>query len=109
MSELVNKYYSIGEVAEILGESKSKIRYWEKIFNQYVKPRRSRRGDRMFSVKDIENLKLIQHLVDDLGFTLEGAKVFLKHRKKELEAKLQIVSILKNVRKEMEELRNSIE
>ena len=106
--ELKNKYYSIGEVADILKVSKPKIRYWEKEFNQFVKPRRSRRGDRMFSVKDIENLKMIQHLVEDLGFTLEGAREYLKNKKDALKAKIEIIDILKGVKKELEDIRDSI-
>lgn len=107
--ELKDKYYSIGEVAKILGVSQPKIRYWEGQFKQFVKPRRSRRGDRMFSVKDIENLKLIQHLVDDLGFTLEGAKEYLRNKKDAVRAKVEIIDILKRVKKELEDIRESLD
>ncbi len=106
--QLEKKYYSIGEVAEILGVSQPKIRYWERQFSQFVKPRRGRRGDRMFTVKDIENLKLIQHLVDDLGFTLNGAKEYLRNKRDAIKAKVEIIDILKRVKKELEDLRESI-
>ena len=103
------KYYTISEVAEILGVNQSKIRYWEKEFSQFIKPRRSRKGNRMFSQKDIENLKLIKHLVEDLGLKLKGAKQFLKYGKKELDAKMELVERLKNVKQMLEELRDSID
>ncbi len=103
------KYYSISEVADILGVNQSKIRYWESRFKQFIKPRRSRRGDRMFSQKDIENLKVIKHLVEDLGLKLNGAEQYLKHHKDELEAKMVVINKLKNIKSLLEDLRDSIE
>ncbi len=107
--ELKDKYYSIGEVADILGVSRSKVRYWEEQFSAFVRPRRNRRGDRMFTVRDIEALRLIQHLVNDLHFTLEGAKQYMRHHKKDLEAKLEVIEKLKRVKRELEELKDSID
>ncbi len=103
------KYYSISEVAQMLGVNQSKIRFWEKEFSQYVKPRRNRKGDRMFSVKDIENLKIIRHLVEDLGFKLNGAKQYLKHNKSKLEAQIVVINKLKEIKHMLEDLRDSIE
>ena len=87
----------------------SKIRYWEKHFSQFIKPRRSRRKDRMFTDKDIKNLKLIKHLVEDLGFTLSGAKQYMQMHKADLEAKVEVLSKLEKIKRELEELRESIE
>ena len=103
------KYYSISEVAEMLGVKTSRIRYWESKFPRYVNPRRSRRGDRMFSQKDIENLKTIIYLVEDLGLKLDGVDKFLKHHKDDIEAKLRVIEKLKNVKHLLEELRDSID
>ena len=71
-------FWSIGEVADELGVNTSLIRYWEKEFGHLLRTRRNSKGDRLFTVKEIEQLRRIQHLVKDQGFTLNGAKVRLK-------------------------------
>lgn len=71
-------YWSIGEVAAELGVNTSLIRYWEKEFGT-LRPRRTGRGDRLFTRKDIDQLRKIQHLVKEKGFTLNGAKEQLRH------------------------------
>ena len=73
-------FYSIGEVSEMLGVNPSLIRFWEKHF-PIIKPQKNKKGNRLFTVKDIENLKLIYHLVKEKGMTLEGAQKRLKDNK----------------------------
>lgn len=70
-------YWSIGEVAEQLGVNTSLIRYWEKEFGN-LKPKRTGKGDRLYTKKDIEQLQQIQHLVKEKGFTLQGAREQLR-------------------------------
>ena len=70
-------YWSIGEVAEQLGVNTSLIRYWEKEFGT-LKPKRTDKGDRLYTKKDIEQLQRIQHLVKEQGFTLQGAREQLR-------------------------------
>jgi DNA-binding transcriptional MerR regulator len=55
----------------------SLIRFWEKEF-QIITPKKNRKGNRLFSPKDISNLNKIYYLVRTKGFTLEGAKNALK-------------------------------
>ena len=55
-------YYSIGEVAEMFDVNTSLIRFWEKKFD-IIKPNKNKKGNRMFTPKDVDNLKLIYHLV----------------------------------------------
>jgi DNA-binding transcriptional MerR regulator len=70
-------YWSIGEVAEQLGVNTSLIRYWEKEFGN-LRPKRTGKGDRLYTRKDIEQLQHIQHLVKEKGFTLQGAREQLR-------------------------------
>ena len=72
-TELTKLYYTIGEVSEMFGISKSLIRYWESEFSS-LKPHKNGKGDRRFTKKNISQLELIYHLVKERGFTLEGAK-----------------------------------
>ncbi len=74
---ITKSYYSIGEVAEMFEVSTSLIRFWETEFD-IIQPKKNRKGDRLFTQKDIENIKLIYHLVKEQGYTLKGAKEHLK-------------------------------
>lgn len=78
--ELTKLYYSIGEVSEMFGVTNSLVRYWETEFSQ-LKPKKNRRGDRQFTVKDIRVLERIFTLVKERGFTLDGAKKEMKGKK----------------------------
>lgn len=70
-------YYSMGEVAEMFDVNTSLIRHWESQFS-ILRPKRNKKGNRLFSPQDVENLKLIYHLVKERGMTLEGAKKALR-------------------------------
>ena len=70
-------YYSIGEVAEMFGVNESLLRYWEREFD-IIRPRKNAKGTRSYRKEDIDNIKLIYHLVKEKGLTLDGAKKKLK-------------------------------
>ena len=103
-------FYSMGEVAEMFDVNASLIRHWESQFS-VIRPKRNKKGNRLFSPQDVENLKLIYHLVKERGMTLEGAKKALKQkpaaeggvqRDAELMERLQrIRALLAEVREEL--------
>jgi DNA-binding transcriptional MerR regulator len=103
----INKiYYTIGEVAELLKVNPSLLRYWEKEFSAYIKPFRNKKGNRFYTTKDIELLKLIYQLVKIKGMTLEGAKKFLKQKQlDEIDKTAQIVSKLQNIKNQLLEIK----
>ena len=70
-------YYSMGEVAEMFDVNTSLIRHWESQFS-ILRPKRNKKGNRLFSPQDVENLKLIYHLVKERGMTLDGARKALR-------------------------------
>ncbi len=71
-------FYSIGEVAEMLGENASLLRYWESEFPA-LRPAKNKKGTRSYTQKDIELLRRIHYLTKDCGLTLEGARQQLKN------------------------------
>lgn len=73
-------FYSMGEVAEMFDVKQSLIRYWGEQFDA-LKPKRNKKGNRMFTPEDVETLKLIYHLVKERGMTLDGARRALKTRR----------------------------
>ncbi len=83
--QLTKLYYSIGEVASLFNVNPSLIRFWEKEFST-IQPKKSKKGNRLFTVKDIENFNKIYHLVKTNGYTLEGAKKALKEKDFSIEA-----------------------
>lgn len=91
-------YYTIGEVSEMFDVNTSLIRFWEKEFD-ILKPKKSKKGNRLFTKDDVENFKLIHHLVKERGFTLNGAKDKLKKHKFEAIKEVEMVQSLEKVKK----------
>lgn len=88
-------FYPIGEVAEMFNVNTSLIRFWEKEFD-IIKPRKNKKGNRLFTKSDIDNFRVIFHLVKERGYTLEGAKKKLRENKDDT---LQTVEIVKSLNK----------
>ena len=91
-------YYTIGEVSEMFDVNTSLIRFWEKEFD-ILKPKKSKKGNRLFTKDDVDNFKLIHHLVKERGFTLNGAKDKLKKHKFEAKKEVEMVQSLEKVKK----------
>jgi DNA-binding transcriptional MerR regulator len=79
-------------VAEMFDVNASLIRFWEKEFG-LVQPKKNKKGNRMFTPKDIVNFNKIYQLVKTNGYTLEGAKRALKS-KAPIEKSVEIISNL---------------
>jgi len=101
-------YYSIGEVAEMFHVNTSLIRFWEKEFD-IIKPHKNKKGNRLFTPKDIENFHLIFHLVKEKGMTLKGAQKKLKENKEDTVNNFEVVSRLKDIRDLLIEVRDNID
>ena len=88
-TKLTKLYYSIGEVADMFDVNTSLIRFWEKEFS-ILKLKKNKKGNRLFTVKDIKNVERIYNLVKVNGFTLEGAKKKLKEKSSGKSAKVSM-------------------
>ena len=110
MEENTDKlFYTITEVAEMFKVNASLIRFWEKEF-EVLKPRKSNKGNRLYTKKDIENLRVIYHLVKEKGFTLQGAKEKLKEKPVESQNKnLEAIEKLQRVKTFLQDLKKQIE
>lgn len=103
----VKRYYSIGEIAKAFDVNASLIRFWEKEFD-ILKPKKNAKGNRMFTPEDLKNLKTIYHLVKEKGFTLDGAKDFLKNNKKNPLNTIEIIEKLELIKKQLIIIKNEI-
>ena len=99
--------YSMGEVTAMFDVNASLIRYWESKFD-CIKPHKNKKGNRMFTPSDIENFKLIYHLVKEKGMTLEGANSAMKRRGKSVKRDVSILERLQNIRAMLVEVRESL-
>ncbi len=95
--EIEKRYYTIGEVADELGVATSLIRFWESEFD-IIKPKKNRKGNRQFTKEDVKNVKLIYHLVKEKGYTLNGAREFIKSDVSAAASKIDMLDSLKNIR-----------
>ncbi len=100
-------YYSMGEISEMLDVNPSLIRYWEKQF-PVIKPDRNKKGNRLFTPKDVENFKLIYHLVKERGMTIEGAKKSLKVSRDSYSRDAELLERLQRVRSMLLEVREEL-
>ncbi len=101
-------YYTIGEVAEMFKVNTSLIRFWEKEFD-IIKPHKNKKGNRLFTPKDIENFHLIFHLVKEKGMTLSGASKKLKENKEDTVNNFEVVTRLQQIKGFLIELRDNLE
>jgi DNA-binding transcriptional MerR regulator len=102
------RYYKIGEVAKAFNVNTSHIRFWEKEFD-ILKPKKNKKGNRLFTQEDVKNLQMIYHLVKEKGFTLEGAKAKMKEKPKMIKDNFEIITRLENIKSELINIKNNLE
>lgn len=95
----------MGEVAEMFDVNQSLIRYWESKFD-CLRPKKNKKGNRMFRPEDIEHFKVIYHLVKECGMTLDGAKRAMKQQgAEEVARNAELLERLQSVRSMLVEVR----
>ncbi len=97
------KYYSIGEVAQMFDVAPSLIRFWEAKFD-CIKPKKNRKGNRIFTAEDIENIRTIYKLVKEKGYTLQGAQQIMQTQGKKEFSKQQIIATLHQIKAFLNEI-----
>ena len=102
-------YYSISEVARMFDVNESLLRYWEKEFPTIISPKKAGGNIRQYRKEDIENIRLVYHLVKEKGMTLQGAKQRLKVNKETTVQTAEVVERLKQIREELVKLRKSLD
>lgn len=101
-------YYSIGDVAEILGENVSLVRFWSDTFPKFIRPKRNAKGNRLFMADDVEMFKRIHFLVKTEGLTLEGAAKQLKRETAKVDRSIRVLESLHRIREQLESIRKSL-
>jgi len=100
-------FYTIGEVAEMFGVNTSNIRFWENEFD-ILKPHKNKKGNRLFTKEDIENLKIIYHLLKERGLTIKGAQMKLKENKEDTLQNFEVVSRLQEIKQMLVDIKEEL-
>lgn len=97
----------MGEVTEMFDVNASQIRFYEREFD-ILQPKKNKKGNRLFSSEDIENLKVIFHLVKEKGYTLQGAKEYLKGNKSEIKENQKVIDSLERLKQFLLEVKEQL-
>ena len=102
-------FYTMGEVAEMFDVNTSLIRHWESQF-PILRPKRNKKGNRLFTPQDVEHLKMIYHLVKECGMTLDGARKVLRKEgaATAVERDTQLMEHLQRIRSLLVEVREDL-
>ena len=96
--EIEKQYFSIGEVATQFNVAPSLIRFWETEFEE-LRPRKGKRGNRLYTSQDIDTFSTIYHMVKERGFTIPGARELIRQKGPQLKEKIDVIQSLEKVRK----------
>ena len=84
-------FFVISVVAKLTGLHSQTLRYYERA--GVVEPSRSKGNIRLYSLTDVEKIKQIKTLIDDLGVNLAGVEVILRMSEKMKEMQRQIAEL----------------
>lgn len=101
-------YYSIGEVAGILDENVSLVRFWSDTFPKFIRPVRNAKGNRMYTAEDLATFKKIHFLVKECGMTLEGTAKKLLNESEKINNAVNVIDSLRRMRAQLEDVRNNL-
>jgi len=101
-------YYSIKEVAQMVGLNVPTLRFWEKEFKE-IAPRKTPNGVRFYGTNDIQQIRLVYYLLKVRGMTLAGARQRLKDNKNETVNQGEIYYRLEQIRGELLSLIDALE
>ncbi|MBX3163462.1 MAG: MerR family transcriptional regulator [Bacteroidetes bacterium] len=105
--EIQKLYYSISEVSEMFDLNASTLRFWEKEFTG-LRPTKNKKGNRLFTQKDIDHIAKIVDLVKHRGFTIQGAKEQLKHKSKAADSHQEVIKRLQEIKAKLLDMDNNL-
>jgi len=105
--EISKMYYSMGEVSKLFDVNQSLIRFYEKEFD-ILQPKKNKKGNRYFTPEDVENLKIILNLIRDKGYTINGAREYLKNNMSVSKDSQRVINSLENLKTFLLEVRDQL-
>lgn len=101
-------YYSIKEVAQMLGVTESMLRFWEKEIPS-IKPKTTGNNVRQYTEEDIESIRVVYNLVKVRGFKLAAARKMLKENKNSVDSNAKVMELLINLRDELQQMKKQFD
>ena len=102
-------YYTIGEVSQELDVNASLVRFWAGKFPEFIKPARNKKGNRLFTAKDMANFKVIYCLVKERGMTLEGAAKRMKDNITGEDKRVEVIGRLVAIKEKLLAISNELD
>jgi len=106
-SKIEKHFYTIGEVADMFGVNASLIRFWDKEFD-HINPHKNKKGNRLFTKENIEEVSLVYHLVKERGMTLKGAQLKIKQNREDTVREHEIVKRLQDIKTLLLEIKEEL-
>lgn len=101
-------FYSISEVAKMFDVTETALRFWEKEFPDHITPNKAGRGIRQYTKENLEQVRLIIHLIKEKGMTIQGARETLRRDKDGTGKRIEVIDRLKRVRNELQEISRNL-
>jgi len=102
-------YYSIKEVAQLVGVNESTLRYWETEFPNLKPNTVTLTKVRQYTEKDIEEIKVIYNLIKVRGFKIAAARKYMHENRENVDKSSDILDNLINVRDQLLELKKHLD
>lgn len=68
---------TIDQISQLTGVRKSTLRYWEKSFDEFLRPARTLSNRREYTMDDLDVIKAIKRLLEDEHLTTQGVRLKL--------------------------------
>ena len=101
-------YYSIKEVAQMIGVRECTLRYWQTEV-PHLNPKIKGQKGRQYTDKDIEQIKLIYNLVKVRGFKIAAARKMINQNRSGVDKSADVLDTLISVRDQLMEIKKQID
>lgn len=102
-------YYSIKEVAQMVGVNESTLRFWETEFPSLRPKTLSTNKVRQYTDKDIEQIRVIYNLIKVRGFKIAAARKYLQENGANVDKTTEILDTLRSVREELKQMKKQLD
>jgi DNA-binding transcriptional MerR regulator len=107
-NEIKKVFFKMGEVSKTIGVPASMLRFWEKEFNCLQNVQKNRKGDRLYTEQNIEDLKTIHYLVKEKGYTLQGANEYMETSNNHSNKNAEMLKSLQNLKAFLLDLKQNL-
>lgn len=66
---------TIDQISQLTGVRKTTLRYWEKSFDEFLKPNRTESNRREYTMEDLDVVKNIKRLLEEEHLTAQGVRL----------------------------------